>query len=128
MLRLLRVRALIGEWDEPGRPQQGAIPWDRERWIRALQEHAAALDRLPDHLDRDGVRAACEDASAGPAEAAAAFVCVMAWGYGDNASDTRRKVEPSPSKPQGRPASAISMRGSSSRKSNWLAILPVAVL
>jgi len=58
------------------------MAWPRERWIDHLPEHEGLLEAVPDVLDRETVRRACADANVDGTRAAAAFITVMAWGYG----------------------------------------------
>lgn len=75
------VELLIAEWRERGEPAQRAIEWPRARWIAAFPAYRACFDDLPLELDRGAVRAAVVDALA-RGDALAAFLPVMAWGYG----------------------------------------------
>jgi hypothetical protein len=75
------VRILAEEWRTQGKPRQRAIPWPRERWLRAFPDRARAFERLPDQLDRDAVRAAVGYALA-RGSAIDAFLPCMAWGFG----------------------------------------------
>ena len=76
------VRTLVSAWKDRGRPAQLAFPWPRQRWLALLPQYSDELNRLPDTLDRPTVRAACSEASEGPRQAVAAFLAVMAWGFG----------------------------------------------
>ncbi len=72
---------LIAEWRKRGEPEQRAIAWPRDRWIAAFPAHRACFDELPAELNRRVVRASVLDALA-RGDALAAFLPVMAWGYG----------------------------------------------
>jgi hypothetical protein len=69
-------------WRANGSPRQQGMAWPRERWIDHLPEHEGLLEAVPDVLDRETVRRACADANVDGTRAAAAFITVMAWGYG----------------------------------------------
>jgi hypothetical protein len=73
---------IMRRWRSEGGPSQPAIAWPRERWAAYFPGHVDALWALPDLLDRQIVRQACEDAAADADAAERAFIVVMAWGYG----------------------------------------------
>lgn len=75
------IELLIAEWRERGEPAQRGIEWPRARWIEAFPAYRACFDELPRELDRRAVRAAVLGAL-GRGDALAAFLPVMAWGYG----------------------------------------------
>ena len=75
---------LVSEWRRRGSPPQQGTLWVRERWMAAFPRYASMLAELPELLDRGAVRRACSDAAASPERAIAAFLSVMAWGYGKN--------------------------------------------
>ena len=77
------LRELVAHWRSAGSPTQPAMAWPRDRWIEDFPDHAAVLRGLPDALDRQAVRAACADAANNATSAEAAFVAVMAWGFGN---------------------------------------------
>jgi len=77
------IEALVTAWRSEGRPAQAVMSWPRQRWIEGSPEHADTLRTLPHALDRVAVRRACSDAAADTASAVAAFIAVMAWGFGN---------------------------------------------
>ena len=77
------LQAHLSRWRAEGKPRQPGMAWPRERWIRLFPDQRDALHALPDLLDRDIVRRACEAAAADDASAQRAFLAVMAWGYGE---------------------------------------------
>lgn len=76
------LQRLAAAWERRGRPPQPGIPWPRDRWVAAFPHHRATLQRLPDVLDRDGVRAVAAGGSPSATSTEAAFVATMAWGFG----------------------------------------------
>jgi hypothetical protein len=77
----IAVELLIAEWRERGEPAQRGIEWPRARWLEAFPAYRACFDDLPHELDRRAVRAGVAGALA-RGDALAAFLPVMAWGYG----------------------------------------------
>lgn len=76
------LATLVQAWHRRGRPQQRGILWPRDRWSDAFPEHADMLQNLPPTLDRAALQPICSSATMSPEAAAAAFVAVLAWGYG----------------------------------------------
>ena len=76
------VVQIVSTWIDGGRQPQNAIPWMRERWMKAFPKYRGLLEDLPDALDRQVVSAYGHIAAAGNLEAERAFVVVMAWGFG----------------------------------------------
>lgn len=79
-----QVRRLIDDWRRSGCPRQEGVAWNPSKWIAAFPAHSESLRALPARLDRSVIRRAAADAGLGPREAVAAFVAIMAWGYGVN--------------------------------------------
>lgn len=73
---------LVHEWLVQGGPQQRGITWPRKRWVEAFPTHAASIEALPPLLDRAALRPVCSRAAEDPVAAEAAFIAVLAWGYG----------------------------------------------
>ena len=78
------IRRLVAHWVAEGKPVQAPTPWRRELWLRDFPANAAALRLLPEGLDRAALRAACVEAKSSNDRALAAFLAVMAWGFGDS--------------------------------------------
>jgi hypothetical protein len=76
------VRKLAQRWIAAGKPAQPPTPWPRDRWIKEFPAQRAVLEQMPDWLDRGAVAAACSSAAESPQAAGAAFLAVMAWGFG----------------------------------------------
>jgi hypothetical protein len=76
------VTALVSECRSQGRLSQPGVTWPRQRWIEAFPAFEGTFASLPDLLDRDCVREACLRATDDPPAATAAFLAVMAWGFG----------------------------------------------
>jgi hypothetical protein len=76
------LRLIMRRWRSDGSRSQPAIAWPRERWAAYFPRQVAALAAMPDLLDRQIVREACEEAAADADRAERAFIVVMAWGYG----------------------------------------------
>jgi hypothetical protein len=73
---------LVADWMRRGRPPQPGIAWPRDRWVSAFPHHRVTLHRLPDLLDRAGVRAVGDATKLTSASTEALFVATMAWGFG----------------------------------------------
>ncbi len=58
------------------------MEWARSRWAEALPQFEDRFMSLPDRLDRDSVRRACQEAGSDTFRATEAFAVVMAWGFG----------------------------------------------
>ena len=73
---------LVRNWRLDGSPSQPGMTWPRQRWIEAFPMQSGRLQTMPDLLDRAALRQLCDGASVDADAAEAAFIAVMAWGYG----------------------------------------------
>jgi hypothetical protein len=73
---------LLSEWQRAARPQQPGIAWPKGRWLTYFPDQGETLRGMPQLLDRPAVREIASRAADGLAQAEAAFVATMAWGFG----------------------------------------------
>jgi len=76
------LRQLVSRWRSDGSPTQRGFCWSRDDWVRDFPQHADLFRGMPDHLDRETLRALCARAPTDARSAEEAFVAVMVWGYG----------------------------------------------
>lgn len=75
------LSGLVEHWRATASTPQAPVPWPRERWAQFFPSAGTFWKGLPDHLDREVVRQACQDAGRDPASARRGFLATMAWGY-----------------------------------------------
>lgn len=76
------VVEVLSRWSVSGKQTQPGSAWSRGAWVAAFPAHAEMLNGLPELIDRDAVRAICARAASDDDSAEAAFIAVMAWGFG----------------------------------------------
>jgi hypothetical protein len=77
-----KLSSLVFAWQAAGSPGQEKFNWNSRKpsWISTFPKERDFINKLPDEIGRDDVRAVCESMENSITEK---FLTVMIWGFGD---------------------------------------------
>lgn len=77
-----QLNDLIRDWKRQGSPPQEALEWVslKKNWTTSFPKYKDFINQLPDRIDRNCLRAVCNDRNSSVVES---FLAVMIWGYGN---------------------------------------------
>jgi len=87
-----KLESEIQYWKTSGSQKQDGVDWSpfRKGWLVAFPLYADFINSLPDIIDRELLRALCEDSNLSAVEK---FLSVMIWGYSELGYGTFRVAE-----------------------------------